>query len=241
MSKSKKEEVIIDIELSDTKQCSRNTRLKKGKTGKLSEIEEEIKKETRKKSNDNEINENAVKKETKKTENKKETQEKAEEKGSVVDAAEKKKLKREEIEKKQKDLSFVYDDGKTYFNNTRYKLSLKPSKIRNAGLGVFAEEAIPKGKIGNYDGKIIQRDKKKFDPDYSMEINAKYIIDGSFYPRPLTSMINDIYKTKKKHNCEFIVRESKKKVEVYAIKPIAEGDELYIDYGEEYWTSRIPT
>ena len=134
---------------------------------------------------------------------------------------------------------FKHDDGNEYTNNTNYKLTLKKSKIRGAGLGVFADEDIPDGKLlSNYDGKLVRRSKNDFDPDYSMEINDRYVIDGSEYPRPLTSMINDTYGTKKVYNCEFLVREKEKVVQILTIKPIAKGDELYIDYGGDYWTSR---
>jgi hypothetical protein len=198
-------------ERSVTKGFTRNTKLKKVGSGKLSDIvQTECIEEDKK-------NRNAVSSDTK-------------EETKMSDTKEETKLI---------DNVFTHENGKTYYNNTGYKLSLKKSKIKGAGLGVFAEENIPKGEhIGNYDGKIIQRKKKHFDPDYSMEINEKYVVDGSCYPRPLTSMINDTYKTKKKHNCEFVVKESKKRVEVYSTRSIADGDELYIDYGNEYWTSR---
>jgi hypothetical protein len=200
----KKTEITEKLVDTDTKQFTRNTKLKKITSGKLSDIKQtECMKD--------EITDKEIKVK------------------DIID----------ETETKLVDNVFTHENGNTYYNNTDYKLSLKQSKIKDAGLGVFAEEFIPKGKlIGNYDGKMIQRKKKHFDPDYSMEINEKYVVDGSYYPRPLTSMINDTYKTKKKYNCEFIVRESKKRVEVHSIRPIAEGDELYIDYGNEYWTSR---
>uniref|UniRef100_A0A6C0EB79 SET domain-containing protein n=1 Tax=viral metagenome TaxID=1070528 RepID=A0A6C0EB79_9ZZZZ len=140
--------------------------------------------------------------------------------------------------KKEEDRDIIIKNGKTYYNNMFYDMKLKKSNIKNAGLGVFSQVNIDnKVVIGEYDGKLV-KSTDKYNADYTMQITEKIYVDGSKYPRPFTSMINDTYKTNFKHNCEFVIREKKQKVLIRTIRPIKKGDELYIDYGEEYWTSR---
>jgi hypothetical protein len=53
------------------------------------------------------------------------------------------------------------------------------------------------------------------------------------------AMINDTYKTNYNYNCEFIINESNsdynKKVEIWSISDININEELFIDYGDNYW------
>ena len=133
---------------------------------------------------------------------------------------------------------FIFKNKK-YYNNTKFALELKDSQIENAGIGLFTKEKIKKNRlIGYYGGELLKVKNENYDPDYSIEINNRYVIDGSKYPRPFTSMMNDAHKSKFSNNCEFIVDLAKKRVEMRATRIINEGEELFIDYGEEYWETR---
>ena len=49
-------------------------------------------------------------------------------------------------------------------------------------------------------------------------------------------MINDVYKTNKIINCEFLLNEEEKRIEIWSgDKLINEGDELFASYGDKYW------
>ena len=133
--------------------------------------------------------------------------------------------------------------NKKYVNNTFFDLTLNKSKIKMAGLGVFAKEFIPKDTlIGVYGGTIVEKKTGEYDADYSMELTTKLIIDGSLWPRPLTSMVNDSHGTKFTNNCEFKMnnkRGNDRRVVLFSIDDINENEELFVDYGDGYWASRM--
>jgi SET domain-containing protein len=49
-------------------------------------------------------------------------------------------------------------------------------------------------------------------------------------------MLNDSHGTLYSNNCKFVVDLENDTVSVWSIRDIKEGDELFISYGEEYWT-----
>ncbi len=135
--------------------------------------------------------------------------------------------------------NIIIINNKKYYNNTKFLLEIKESQVPNAGLGLFTKQKIRKNQlIGTYGGTLIKVKKEEYDPDYSIEINSRYVIDGSKYPRPFTSIINDAINSSFTNNCEFIIDVEKKQAELRATRTIKEGEELFIDYGEEYWTTR---
>ena len=122
----------------------------------------------------------------------------------------------------------------SYYNNSKYILEIKKSTIECAGLGVFTLEIIPAKKcIGQYEGVKKSHNKTG---DYYFEINNKVGIDAINYPRCYMAMINDSYKTENKINCEFRINEIKEMVEIWSIENIDVGSELFISYGNDYWS-----
>jgi len=139
-----------------------------------------------------------------------------------------------------------------YYNNTIYDLELKQSNIVDAGLGVFLSknsEIIPKDTfIRYYEGEWLTNDKLK--SDYSYYINKHVYIDIDPFNKPYSCMINDAYNSSYENNVmskpmieplESITRRNYKKFDVnkiiglYTTKDICPGDELFFDYGEDYW------
>jgi SET domain-containing protein len=139
--------------------------------------------------------------------------------------------------KYKKRISNKIDTEHSYYNNSQYKLKIDISTIKNAGNGVFALEPIAKNKfIGYYEGDVIFHIQCG---SYYISINDDCGINAVCYPRCYMAMINDTYRTDYKYNCEFVINENNsdynKKVEIWSISDININDELFIDYGNNYW------
>jgi hypothetical protein len=143
-----------------------------------------------------------------------------------------------------------------YFNNTEYKLIIKPSNIENAGFGLFldknAEPILKNTFLGNYNGYWNYDFKHQSNCSYY--INKKICIDVEMNNRPFTSLMNDAFRTEFSNNIiskcaldENIIQNINKKncnkydpnkiIELYTTCDIMPGDELFFDYGESYWKS----
>jgi SET domain-containing protein len=102
------------------------------------------------------------------------------------------------------------------------------------GLGLFAVRPIAKKKhIVTYSGKWITtkealRRERLGNPKYLFEVNSRWTIDG-FTRRNLGRYANHSCKP----NAEPVLR--KGKMVIVATKPIAPGDEITYDYGEDYF------
>jgi SET domain-containing protein len=112
-----------------------------------------------------------------------------------------------------------------------FKLKVKRSRT---GLGLFAEEDISKEKcILEYFGRVLtEREQYTCRSKYLFEINSKVTIDGSD-KKNIARYINHSCKP----NCE--ARIYKDKAFIFSIKNIKEGEELFYDYGEEYFDEHI--
>lgn len=105
---------------------------------------------------------------------------------------------------------------------------------KGAGLGLVTLAPFKKDDfVIEYTGEIISRDEAdERGGKYLFDINSKWTIDGS--PREnLARYINHSCKP----NCESDV--IGKKVKIYALRNIKEGEELTYDYGEEYFDEFI--
>jgi len=117
-----------------------------------------------------------------------------------------------------------------YFNNGDFKLRIDNSSIPNAGLGVFADEFIPKGSIvGEYVGSSVDSD-----GDYTYVKNNGKVIDACILPRCYVAMMNDSIGSMYFYNCRF-VEDSTHRVFAIATENILEGNELFVSYGKDYW------
>ena len=139
--------------------------------------------------------------------------------------------------KNKKKIKYVYNEPKIqYIYNTIYELEIKNSLIKNSGKGVFTKEKLQKNThLGNYIGKKYPKDTNIFS-NYSIETYFGGMIDAQNYPRTIFAMINDSKFSDFENNCEFIIK--KDYVEIWTTKFIDEGEELYIDYGNDYWINR---
>ena len=125
---------------------------------------------------------------------------------------------------------------------------VKNSKIKGAGLGVFAARALPPNThLGIYKGdKCTEND----DGDYVLDvaINHKYkngktklvklcVNAENKKTSNWTRFINSVTTNKHMKNVEFYIfgSEGKEKIGVYTTTQISKGQELLLDYGDEYF------
>jgi SET domain-containing protein len=107
-------------------------------------------------------------------------------------------------------------------------------KRSSAGLGLFAGEAIPKGKcIIEYVGRVISKEEEyKSRSQYLFEVSKNKTIDGT--ARTNTARyINHSHRP----NCEVEIH--KARVFIFAKRNIKEGEELSYDYGKEFVDEHI--
>jgi hypothetical protein len=119
------------------------------------------------------------------------------------------------------------------------KFEIKNSLIYGAGRGIFTTVDIPPHTyIDFYKGKRItkrQFHKYKKNPRYVWEIKygrGYYYVDGEINGNWL-SLINDARSTLL-NNLEAHQREGK--LWYYSKRFIKAGEELYVDYGDDYWS-----
>jgi len=105
---------------------------------------------------------------------------------------------------------------------------------KGAGLGLVTKRSFKKGDfVIEYTGSIITTEKaNEKGGKYLFDINSKWTINGSARSN-LARYINHSCKP----NCEADVRG--KKVFIFALRKIKEGEELTYDYGEEYFDEYI--
>lgn len=138
----------------------------------------------------------------------------------------------------------------TYENEAK----IAPSRIKNAGHGVFAPYATPAGVvIGYYAGRQVSHDQAARNPSaYILQVahntnlerckvipltepetgpNKSILIDASDKSvANWCSMVNDYRGSGKNPNVMF-----KKNGALVTITPLRKGEELLLDYGDEYW------
>jgi len=120
-----------------------------------------------------------------------------------------------------------------YYHNSKYNLEIKQSNILGAGKGVFTNECINSNTfIDEYTGNIM---KHICCGSYFILLRDGYGIDAQEYPRCYMAMINDIKNSKFEYNCKLIIDNVNDLVEVWSIKNIEAGEELFLDYGDSYW------
>lgn len=132
----------------------------------------------------------------------------------------------------------------------------RDSLIPNAGSGVFALQTIPKNTVlGEYSGKIVTY-ADDFDFTYAFGVGKNKVVIGD----TILAYINDIIDFRPlnrketrnfdnhilpeydlKYNCDWKINRKLQKVYVITTKPIKLGDELYINYGNDYWTQMFNT
>jgi hypothetical protein len=121
----------------------------------------------------------------------------------------------------------------SYYHSSRFNIEIRNSNIREAGLGVFTNEAIAANTMidyytGEYRSRCFSR--------YYFLIREGLGIDALDYPRCYMGMLNDSFGSKYSNNCKFVVDLKRETVSVWSIKDISPGEELFVSYGEDFWT-----
>ena len=129
---------------------------------------------------------------------------------------------------------YVYQEEEPeYYHNSKFDLQINKSQIKEAGLGVFTNDFIPNNTfIDFYKGNKCYGLKGG---SYFFCINNIIGIDAQAYPRCYMAMLNDVYNTNNIVNCEFIIDEDKKTIEIWSCLDIEPKSELFISYGDSYW------
>jgi SET domain-containing protein len=112
-----------------------------------------------------------------------------------------------------------------------YTLHVKRSR---AGLGLFAGEALPKGKcIIEYFGRVISKEEELVSRSkYLFEVSKNKTIDGTIRENTARYINHSC-----RPNCEVEIR--KGRVYIFSKRAIKEGEELNYDYGKEYFNEHI--
>lgn len=122
-------------------------------------------------------------------------------------------------------------------------LEVRPSSIRNAGLGCFAGTVIPEGTImGPYQGRhMTARQRARVtDGSYIWKLDENHFVDANRYEKNNPLRYVNGTKTpnqKKKTNCivKFLGPDEKKEVYYMTTRTIPRGEELLISYGKHYF------
>jgi len=125
-----------------------------------------------------------------------------------------------------------------------YGLRVKDSQY---GLGLFATEDFAKGdEIAPYRGEVVSHRKiNQLCPGddlvvYGLQITAKEHVNACKTTDGVARFANDPHGSDKEPNAEFPYVNKKrknlpKKLMLTAVKPIKKGEEVLVDYGEDYW------
>lgn len=122
------------------------------------------------------------------------------------------------------------------------ELVVKNSTISSAGKGLFTKTLIPKGtRILEYKGTVTTWDAVKDDPTngYIYFVKPNHVIDARNHPKSLARYINDakgLVRVKERvNNAKFIT--DGLRVYVEAIRDIQAGEEIFVEYGQQYWNT----
>jgi len=126
----------------------------------------------------------------------------------------------------------------------KIKLIVKKSQLPGAGKGLYTKEFIKKGTaIVEYKGEIIddkESERRAEEEDiygYMFYINKKHCIDAYYTTQHVARYANDargIARVKGlKNNSDYEI--VKKKCFITATRDIQPGEEIFVDYGKEYW------
>ncbi len=113
---------------------------------------------------------------------------------------------------------------------------IRNSTIEGAGMGLFARHAIgEENTIGYYTGEVIT-EKEFHDPDrpfsaYVLWVTKDHILVGEGPKANYTRYINH----DDEPNAFLIVSSRWKTARFQALRNIEPGEEIFFDYGEDYW------
>ena len=113
---------------------------------------------------------------------------------------------------------------------------IRTSTIEGAGMGLFARHAIgEEDTIGDYTGEVIT-EKEFHDPErpfsaYVMWVTKNHILVGEGPKANYTRYINH----DDEPNAFLVVSSRWKTARFQALRDIEPGEEIFFDYGDDYW------
>ncbi|MDZ4725736.1 MAG: SET domain-containing protein-lysine N-methyltransferase [Leptospira sp.] len=113
---------------------------------------------------------------------------------------------------------------------------VKPSSIPGIGMGLFTKQTLYKGDtVGYYMGRIIT-DEDAESPKY---VDSKYLLwickDWWIYGEGKESNYTRFINHSEKPNAELVTSVRWKTARFKVLKKINEGEEIFFDYGNDYW------
>lgn len=136
-----------------------------------------------------------------------------------------------------------YDRGKKFNLALSDLVEIKTSNILGANKGAFAKTLIQRGtRIGEYDGEILGVDEyeKLQDKSYIFEVCKKYkgkyylfYIDAKY--GNLLKYVNGAHSNEQKKRVNVESYQYAERIFFRAKRDIVSGEELLIDYGDNYW------
>lgn len=125
------------------------------------------------------------------------------------------------------------------FNEKDFEV--KKSTIKKAGNGLYALKDIKKGDtIGDYKGVVLNE--KQFNNQKEMSMYVLFVTKNHYIDAkdPKKSNYTRYINHSSKPNCVFVTSNRWKTAKVKAIKNIKTGEELFLDYGPDYWIHSEP-
>jgi len=119
---------------------------------------------------------------------------------------------------------------------TEEDFEVKPSTVPGIGLGLFAVRRMRKGDIiGHYTGVRLTEDQANNEPyihsRYLVWICKDWYLDAQGEEGNYTKYINH----SSKPNAELVTSTRWKTAKIKVLKRIEPGEEIFFDYGDEYW------
>ncbi|MEP6748756.1 MAG: SET domain-containing protein-lysine N-methyltransferase, partial [Bacteroidota bacterium] len=124
---------------------------------------------------------------------------------------------------------------------TKRSLVVKKSTLPKSGKGLFTKASISKGElVVEYRGKITTWKHilaNKVFNGYVFYVNRNHVVDAMKNMKALGRYANDAKGLSKikgiRNNADYVVRQGK--VYIHATANIRAGDEIFVNYGKEYW------
>lgn len=121
------------------------------------------------------------------------------------------------------------------------RLVVKRSSLPGAGKGLFTKNLIPAGtRIVEYKGRITTWKEVKtseVENNYIFYVNRNHVINAEPYKKALGRYANDARGLRKikgvRNNSIYAI--DKDKVFIEATRDIFPGEEIFVDYGKDYW------
>ena len=125
----------------------------------------------------------------------------------------------------------------------KFGARIKPSTLQGAGKGLFAARDFRKGdKVARYTGDLIPVAKEaKHGENHShyqlllSEQGQGAIIDAARTNAAEGRMVNDARGSGQRNNCRFSCDQTRKTAVLRATRNIKKGEELFVNYGRDYW------